>query len=152
VYSADDLKSPNWRELVIKRQDMYFGTKGANPEFIATGIANGALLLGCMNIEIRNIDGFWLVASDKDWFKAASVVNVNESDVFNRCYTFPEAGQNCFRYESFAEIFSSSLITFDGDKINQLKGDKSDVVVFKGLLKQLKFKSRVVGFAFTKAI
>ena len=109
MYSQDDIKSLSWKELVVQRQESYFGTKGANPQAIASGIANGALVLGCKDVEIRNIDEFWIISSSEDWIKAVSAIEVDEKSVFETHYAIPEAGQNFFRYESLAEVFSTSL-------------------------------------------
>ena len=148
MYTKDDITIINWREHVAKNQEMYFGSRGANPESIASGIAEGALILGCKNVTVNNESGWWLISSDKDWLKIPNQLNVNESNAFESIIGFPDAGQNRFRSEALASLFSSVLITFDGLNYNLLNGNDIDLKEFKKLSQVYIKSKRIIGFKF----
>jgi hypothetical protein len=152
VYSDRDIKIIKGDDHVFQNQDKYFGTKGANPESICSGIAQGALILGCEHTEISKCGNWWLVSGDIDWLKQPNQLNVYETEVFESLMAFPEAGDNWFRSEYLASVFASALVTFDGNSSKIIKGSESNLIEFNRLASKLKSKQRIVGFVFAKSI
>jgi hypothetical protein len=145
LYSEKDLKSLDVKKHVIKRQDMYFGTKGASAEKICSGIAEGALILGCTHTEIVKLNDWWIIAGDKDWLKLDNQSKINENNAFNGLCPFPEYGINAIRTEYFSNVFSSSLATWDGEKAAAIKGNIND---FLSVIADYRKYKRILGFKF----
>ena len=145
MYSEKDLKPLDVKNHVITRQDMYFGSKGASAEKICSSIAEGALILGCTHIEIAKLKDWWIVAGDKDWLKLNNHSKTYESNVFECLCPFPEYGINAIRSEYFSSVFSSSLVTWDGEKAAVIKGGFID---FLSVIVDYKKYKRIIGFKF----
>jgi len=45
-YFNENVQVLNVKDVITKRPEMYFGSRGINPEAIATNISSGALVLG----------------------------------------------------------------------------------------------------------
>ena len=56
-YTADDVQVINAEDHVRKNQEMYFGSRGANPESISSAIAEGALILGARRTMVTESNG-----------------------------------------------------------------------------------------------
>jgi len=145
LYSEKYLKPLDVKKHVIKRQDMYFGSKGASAEKICSAIAEGALILGCTHTEIAKLKDWWIVAGDKDWLKLDNHSKTNESNVFEGLCPFPEYGINAIRTEYFSNVFSSSLVTWDREKAAVIKGNFND---FLSVIADYKKYKRIIGFKF----
>ncbi len=152
MYSDSDIKIIKGDDQILNHQDKYFGTKEANPEAICSGIAQGAMLLGCEDVSIQKFDNWWLVSGEVDWLKRPNQLHINETEVFSSLSAFPEAGDNWFRSEYLAVVFSSALVTFDGNSPQVIKGSSLELAQFNKLTSKLKSKNRIVGFVFAKSI
>jgi len=152
VYSDSDIKIIKGDDQIVQHQDKYFGTKGANPESICAGIAQGAMILGCEHTETSRCDNWWFVTGDIDWLKQSNQLHVYESEVFDSLRAFPEAGDNWFRSEYLAVVFSSAVVTFDGNNSKIIKGCESNLSHFNKLISKFKSNKRIIEFAFKKSI
>ena len=122
-HNAEDIKVINAEEHVIQRQEMYFGSRGANPESICSAIAEGALILGAKEINIKEYKGWWLVSSDVDWLNLPSKIKSDEKLLFEKLYGFPEAGVNWHRSEIMAKIFSECCFTVLNNELSLVSGE-----------------------------
>jgi len=150
MYSKDDIKTLNSEKYVIENQKIFFGSRGANPESICSGIVEGALILGCINTNIVRIGSWWIISSSDDWLSAPNILNIDYNNVFKALNAFPEAGQNSHRNEFLAFVFSSALVTSDEKETIQLKGNKDDFVAFKNAIREYEKSKRILGFRFFK--
>ena len=149
-YKPEDIKPINVEEHVIKRQEMYFGTRGANPESISCSIAEGALILGAKETHIKEYKGWWLVSADVDWLNLASIIETDEKTIFERFSGFPEAGDNWYRSEIMARVFSECCLTFKAQQLSLIFGQLPEPNVLNEL-KQLCDKwQRSIVFKFIK--
>lgn len=111
IYSRKDIEVIDVGKHLVEKQEMYFGSRGANPESICTSIAEGALILGANETNIKEKDGWWFVSADLDWLNVSSEVQVNETTAFDTIHAFPEGGVNWFRSEVMAKVFSDCCFT-----------------------------------------
>ena len=49
-------------------------------------------------------------------------------------------------------MFSSALVTFDGNTSKVIEGNELNLIQFNKLISDLKLKQRIVGFVFAKSI
>jgi len=148
MYSESDIKIIKGDEHILKHQDKYFGTKRATPEAICSAIAQGAMLLGCKEVIIKKLGNWHVIAAESDWLTHPNLLHIGERDVFDSLNAFPEAGDNWFRSEYMAKLFSSVLITFDGATYEMLKGSNSQLKDFEKVTSKLTSHKRILGFIF----
>ena len=151
-YSKNDIKVVDFKDHLIRNEQMYFGTRGANPQFIVTHIAEGAFVLGSGKVTIENVDGWWIVASDRDWLNAPNSINTTEKNVFESLRAFPESGQNNYRGEFMAMIYSSALVIITNSTSTLMKGLDTDLKAFERICGALECNVNVLGFKFAKEI
>ena len=152
MYSDSDIKIIKGDDHILNHQGNYFGSKKANPEAICSGIAQAAMLLGCVDVAVQKFDNWWLVSGEVDWLKQPNQIQITDTEVFTSLRAFPEAGDNWFRSEYLAVVFSSALVTFDGNSSKVIKGNKSNLMQFNKLTSELESKKRIIGFIFEKSI
>ncbi|MDJ0710803.1 MAG: hypothetical protein QNJ14_10450 [Woeseiaceae bacterium] len=150
-YTADDFPALDVDAYLRERQDMFFGSRGANPESIASSIAEGALTLGARRTMVTKNHGWWFVCADIDWLQVPTVEGVDEQSVFDGLCAFPEAGINWHRSEVMIRVFSDQAFSASGERIFRVKdGSLSDDEVLQ-MVAELGSWDRVVGFHFTAA-
>lgn len=115
-YTADDIQLLDVDDHLHKHQEMYFGSRGANPESIASSVAEGALTLGARRTMVAESDGWWFVCADIDWLPAARIKGDNNESVFGCLYAFPEAGVNWYRSEAMTRVFSDQAFRLSGSR------------------------------------
>jgi len=127
-YSADDIKVISGKEIFLKRPEMYFGSRGINPESIVSSVSEGAFLLGAKDVRIKNENDWWSIHSDLDWLKVPTELKeLNETNVFERIWGFPEAGDNFFRWEALTVYFSDITFTIASGNLKMLLGEEKDI-------------------------
>ena len=138
-------------DYLRKRQEMFFGSRGANPESIASAVAEGALTLGARRTMVAESGGWWFVCADIDWLQVPTIKGVDEESVFRCLSAFPEAGVNWHRSEVMTRVFSDQAFSASGDRVFRVKeGALSDDEVLR-MVAELGSWSRVVGFHFSAA-
>jgi hypothetical protein len=152
-YTIEDIKIIDPEKSILKNQEMYFGSRRANPESICSGVAEGALILGATKVVIEIYSGFWCIAADIDWLNAENKSEVNENSAFSCMHAFQEWGVNSFRSEYLISIFSRCVIIFGKSLETKLiKGN----IPTEELLINLKSKylnfARVVCFEFDSRV
>lgn len=152
IYTHNDIKIIQVEEHLVERQEMYFGSRGANPEAICTSIAEGALILGAKETNIKEKDGWWFISADLDWLKVTSSAQVNETTAFDTTHAFPEGGINWFRSEVMAKVFSDSCFTYAGGEPVLISGDLPDASKIKELHEYSGAWARTIAFKFHKKI
>ena len=146
--SEQKLDKAHWEKLIPARQEMFFGSRSANPEDICSSISHGALVLGAKSCSVQRFDDWWFVSSEDDWINATNKLGINESNIFNGLHAFPEAGQNWHRSEVMSFLFSSALATHSKSTSNLIKGTGHDFNEFNAHLKKVRHFCRVIGFKF----
>lgn len=147
-YTIEDLQLVDFGQSVVRNQKLYFGSNGATPQAIAGGISDGALALGCTDSHVVRLNDWWLVYSSNDWLEMPNKLAINASNAFSQLNAFPEMGDNQFRYECMAWLFSSALATAHANEHELIKGGASDLADFLALAATLKDAARIVGFKF----
>lgn len=147
-YTADDILNVDIEKHLLQNQEMYFGSRGANPEHIAASIAEGALILGARRTLVTERDGFWYICADLDWLEVPTVDGVNEELIFRTIWAFPEAGVNWHRSEVFARVFADQTFSVAGNNVHRIKGDLLDGEEIVKQAAALGDWKRVIGFRF----
>ncbi len=131
---------------------MYFGPEGASPEWICTAIEEGAMILGANNTEFDEVGEWWYISADIDWLAVPSKVKTDENSIFKTIWGFPESGQNNYRSEAMARIFSSSCVTLLKQNLKIVSGESPDRES-TDLLKSINKKwVRTIAFKFQKKV
>ena len=151
TFTVDDLPTRNLDDYLRKRQDMYFGSRGANPESIASSVAEGALTLGARRTMAMENDGWWFVCADTDWLQVATVTGADEESVFARLFAFPEAGVNWHRSEVMTRVFSDQAFSVSDGRIFHVKDGPLTDAEIHSKVAALGSWARVIGFHFTAA-
>ena len=149
-YKGEDIKVIKAEEHVIKRQEMYFGSRDANPESICSAIAEGALILGAKEINIKEYSGWWLVCANVDWLNLPSKIKTDKKTIFERFYGFPEAGVNWHRSEIMAKIFSECCFTILNDELSLVSGELPETKILNNLKEFSAKWQRSIIFKFIK--
>ena len=152
IFTADDIKVVSLDEHVRKNEAMYFGSRGANPEAIATAIAEGALLLGARRVLIEEHDGWWYVCGDVDWLQTPTIDTVNEVTVFKTIWGFPQGGVNWYRSEALARVFSDRAFSASESLIYHVKGTLPNDEQLRVQIASLGAWKRVIGFQFQNSV
>ena len=151
-YSAKDIKVLNFKDGILKRPEMYFGSRGINASAIATAISEGAILLGASRTQVYHLSGWWYVCADLDWLKQPNQNRyVTEETIFETIHGFPEWGVNSFRSEALARVFSTCTFTLSNAGINILTGNEVDLPHTE--IEKIKNNGwlRTIGFKFDKS-
>jgi hypothetical protein len=147
-YTEDDIKLTKLEDLLSRKPEMFFGSRGPNPEHITTAIAQGALILGANKIQIENKEGWYLICADVDWLKTPSIKEVNEISVFENIWAFPEAGQNWHRSEVMTRVYSEGAFSISGEEVYEIKPTIPPINTIKEMVSSFKEWSRIIGFKF----
>jgi len=150
IYTKEDISIVSVDSHLKRNQEMYFGSRGANPEAIATAITEGALVLGARRTLVAHEKGWWYACADIDWLKVPTHKKVDESSVFETIWAFPEAGVNFFRSEVFARVFSDRTFAADQDAIVRIKGELPTNEELRKQISILGSWHRVIAFEFNK--
>ena len=147
-YTAEDIPKVDIEKHLLRNQEMYFGSRGASAEHIATSIAEGALILGARRTQVTEHDGWWFVCADLDWLGISTVDGVDEESVFRTTWGFPEAGANWHRSEVFARVFADQAFSVSEKNVYRVKGDRPDHQTIVQKVEALGDWKRVIGFHF----
>jgi len=151
MYSENDIKVTNVKDNIKKRPEMFFGSRGINPEAICTVVAEGALILGAAKTEIQHFGEWWFICADVDWMIVdTKIEEANEINLFERTFGFPEMGVNNCRWEAFTNFFSDATLTTTTSGTRQVSGDDADKEEYISVLNQLGEYRRVIGFKFNR--
>lgn len=151
-YTADDIKPIDWEAHVRKRPEMYFPTSEVNAEEVAKAIEYSAKILGAIETDFKEMDGWSYFCADEDWIFKSEFQFGSIHKIFSGPGPFPEANQqNAFRCESLCLAFSSSVYTFSNGEVVVLKGSAPVGDLLEAHLKELSGWGRVVGFKFCKS-
>jgi hypothetical protein len=132
---------------VIKRA---FGPKMSG-ENIATQLVRDLILLESLPAHIHHIDGWWLVASAKDW-----LLDPNGSISFRHFMDivhFPEAGRDACHSEILLTAFADAVVTRRArEELVWISGDRSKRALPPRVLEYLSEENpgRVVAFSITQ--
>ena len=151
-YTADDLHHVSLEGHLRRCAEMYFGSRGPNPEYIASHIAEGALILGARSTLVTHREGWWYVCADVDWLRIPTTDGVNEQTVFQTIWAFPEAGVNWHRSEALARVYSDKAFSISEDAIYRVKGDLPTDQALRVHVSRLGSWSRIIGFRFQNAV
>lgn len=121
--SMEKIKPISVERHLQEYQAMYFGSRGANPQAIASSIAEGALILGADRILIEEKGGWWYVCANLDWLEVPTVSEVSPETVFESVWAFPQEGRNWHRSEVMARVFSEATFTLKGSQISRVVGE-----------------------------
>jgi hypothetical protein len=144
THSADD--------AIRRNEPMFFGSIGPHPALIAARIAEGALLLGCHEVAVISLSGWWCVCSTSDWLNAPNAIGVSESNAFDAAWPLPELGHNGFRSEIFSRMYAASTVTCTGGNVLVISGDANAATEFMQLVRNLPYDRRVIGFRFANDV
>lgn len=133
---------------LVKRQNMYFGSDGATAERICTNIAEGALILGAVKVQIQKVGDWHLICGSPDWFGVTEIPFRGSSDLFEHVCGFPEAGVNSCRFEVMVRIFSRRVFLFGEGKLEAISGVPLESNELKKILHKAGEWSRIIGFQF----
>jgi len=144
IHSADD--------AIRRNEPMFFGSVGPHPVLIASHIVEGALLLGCDEVAVMSLSGWWCVCSTFDWLNAPNAAGVTEANAFDAAWPLPELGQNCFRGEIFSRMYATSTVTCSGGDVLVISGGANAATEFKQLMPNLPYSGRIIGFRFANDV
>ncbi len=151
-YRVEDIVPINIKDHLVENQEMYFGSKEANPEEISSSICKGAIILGANKVLIDSYKGWHYICGNIDWFKVKTIDKVNENNIFKTVWDFPEAGLNFFRWEVMSRIFSEATFSCSDNRITHTFGN---IPKDFDLLKHIEFLGkwkRIIGFKFKKNV
>ncbi|TMP86662.1 hypothetical protein CWC05_12755 [Pseudoalteromonas ruthenica] len=151
-YTADDIKPIDWEAHVRMRPEMYFPTPDVDAEEVAKAIEYSAKVLGAVETDFSEMDGWSYFCADKDWIFKSEFKFESIHEIFSGPGPFPEVKQqNAFRCESLCLAFSSSVYTASNGEVIVLKGSAPAGALLEAHLKKLGGWERVVGFKFIKS-
>jgi hypothetical protein len=148
MYTTYDIKPIDFKNHLSENEQMYFGSRGANPHSITCHIAETVLVLGGINVTVENIEEWWFISSNTDWLNTPNAINTNGTNVFESLRGFPEGGQNNYRGEILAMYFSSALAITTQSETRLVKGSETEFNTYKKLVERLKITENVLGFKF----
>lgn len=147
-YSTNQIPKVNVEKHLVKQQQMYFGSCGANPVGISSSIAEGALILGAGSTLVTRRSDWWFVCADVDWLLVPTTSGLDDKTVFETVWAFPEAGLNSIRSEVFARVFSDQAYSLSERDLHRVKGDFPDDQTILANAKTLGDWKRIIGFRF----
>ncbi|WP_092020361.1 hypothetical protein [Marinobacter zhejiangensis] len=149
MYKEEDIKVLKGKDVIKKRPEMYFGSRGINPDTICSAIIETALIFGAKKTQVNVINGWQFICSDLDWMVAKNVVaEVNEDSLFENIFGFPEMGVNCLRWEAFTTYFSDATLTTNQFGTKVISGSNTDKNEYESLVKDFIQWGRIIGFKF----
>ena len=153
MYSEEDIKPIDLKSAIIKRPEMYFGSRGINAPAIASSISEGAIILGASKAQTYHLQGWWYVCADIDWLnQPSSNPEATEEAIFQTIWGFPEYGINSFRWEALARVFSTCSFTYSSNGIRLVSGNESSLPNTE--IENIKTQgwARAIGFKFNKSV
>ena len=150
MYKKEDIKPIDVDKHLQKNPKMYFGPKGASEEGIFKILKETAKILGANDIHKSNVGDLCCIGADLDWLSVDNEYGLNETNVFDRIWPFPEAGVNSARIEAIARVYSSVLVSAREDRITIHKGviNKNQEAEINKLLKK---HERIICFKYENA-
>jgi len=151
LYTSDDLGRIDIDKFVTDRPEMIFGADGPTPRSIAMNLAETAFILGASSTSVSLRKEWWVVSANLDWLAAHSRVPTTIETVFWKLLAFPEAGDNCFRWEILTRIYADSVVTFSNAEsdVSVITGSGIDAFTRESLIPSEKWE-RIVAFKFNK--
>jgi len=144
------MKSINIEEYIREHQGEFFGSNGATPEAISSSIARGVLLLGATKVLIEKHNDCHFVCANLDWLAASFFDGVNEENIFDNIWSFPQEGINCHRSEIMARVFSSNMYTYKSSELTTKFGKAVETLELSENMKQFGSWKRTIAFKFKK--
>ena len=89
---------------VKSHPEIFLPNGKADPIKLAGEVAETALILGASKVQIKRVNAWLMISSDRDWMQD------DEQDAFNTLLPFPEAGDNSCRPEFIIAAFGKGLI------------------------------------------
>lgn len=94
-------------ESVRRLETWFFGEEGFNPRRAIDYLLEEASLCGVSNVDVREVDGWWVLAASEDWLPADSSV----LQIFHELARYPEGGPNGSRMEVLLTAFARAVVT-----------------------------------------
>jgi len=108
-YTAEDLQHIDSGELIRRRPEMFLGPSKVCGVSLAERMIGDLLLIQNSRVFAANQGSWWIVLSSIDWWQH---FNIHCHDrLFDSLVRFPEAGQNCFHFETVILAFSTSVFS-----------------------------------------
>jgi uncharacterized protein YlzI (FlbEa/FlbD family) len=121
MYGPKDLEVMTALELAKRREGDFFPEGSFSPARAVDHIRWEAGVCGVDDLDVQAVDGWWVVASKRDWLPAEG----EGLPAFTRFLRFPEAGVNASRLEVLLTAFSDVVVTAMDGKITVV-ADKVD--------------------------
>lgn len=144
----DEIRIVKAEPHIVKNQNMYFGSRGANPEAICSAISQGALILGASETNVKETDGWWSISANLDWLSSTSISKIDEKEIFKTLAPFQEAGVNWHRSEIMANVFSEGCFTIKSGVLSLVPGVLPDPITLERISLNSSEWARVVVFKF----
>ena len=118
--------APNISEAAIRflrrRLQAMLGDARIGAKMIAENVAFGAAVLGAGHVELVDHDGWWFVASERNWLRASSA-HAGELELFERIVRFPEQSASAHRAEIYVTAYASEAYFRIGDAVTWIRGE-----------------------------
>ena len=121
--------APNISEAAIRflrrRLQAMLGDARIGAKMIAENVAFGAAVLGAGHVELVDHDGWWFVASERNWLRASSA-HAGELELFERIVRFPEQSASAHRAEIYVTAYACEAYFRIGDAVTWIRGEPRD--------------------------
>lgn len=118
--------APNISEAAIRflrrRLQAMLGDARIGAKMIAENVAFGAAVLGAGHVELVDHDGWWFVASERNWLRASSA-HAGELELFERIVRFPEQSASAHRAEIYVTAYACAAYFRIGDAVTWIRGE-----------------------------
>lgn len=121
-YKPEDIKPLNIDKHLANYPQLYFGPDGASESGVVNIISETAKLLGARTIHVTDIGNLKCIGADLDWLRLENDYGLNEDNIFDCMWPFPEAGVNSARIEIIARVYASILVSARMGKLTVHKG------------------------------
>lgn len=138
---------------IRQNKKMYLGREDVNQDFLATNIADDALVLGASTVVIKKEKGWWIIAADVDWLMAGH--NEDLKAIFQKILPLKNAGQNAIRREVLLTAFVDDILTWNpkisemevikGESTREIVANYQSEVLFKFAKRALAFRIKESG-------
>ena len=132
--------------LLKKNRHIYVDDTTLTTATLAGLVASDARYLGCLETDIKQIEKWNLVVSERDW-----VLNNPQKlscwiDVFKKLIPFPERGENAVRHEIYLMAFTCNIFIRDNGQFQLIKGELPSREILNIIDMELEPETFVVGF------
>jgi hypothetical protein len=121
MYGPEDLEVMTALVLAKRREGDFFPEGGFSPARAVDHMRWEAGVCGVHDLDVREVDGWWVVASKRDWLPAEGEGLL----AFTPFLRFPQTGVNASRLEVLLTAFSNVVVTALDGKITVV-ADKVD--------------------------